>query len=190
MYLPNGMNGMHHGGNSGYGMELNSDANYQLHYNDIQAAGFNVDESTIQVRYYDAQNSTWNTYSGAVVDPQNNTVTFSSPLVQNFVILTADQATSADPSANSSPAEFALDQNYPNPFNPSTTINFNLSRNDRVTINIYNVLGRKIRTLVNGNFTAGQHSVEFNAQNLASGTYFYELKANNTHLVKKMNLVK
>jgi hypothetical protein len=190
MYRPNGMNGLHQGGNCGYGMDLNSEANYQLHYNDIQTAGFNIDEGTIQVKYYDAQNSTWNTYPGAVVDPQNNTVTFSSTHVSNFVILTANQATSVNSSGINSPSVFSLEQNYPNPFNPTTTISFSLAKDDHVAINIYNVLGQKIMTLLNGNFTAGKHSVNFNAENLSSGTYFYELKADGKHLVKKMNLVK
>jgi hypothetical protein len=190
MYLPNGMNGLHQGGNCGYGMELNSAVNYQLHYNDVQVAGFNIDESTIQVKYYNAQTSTWSTYSGAVVDPQNNTVTFSSPLVRNFVILTADQATSVNSSLNNSLDEFSLAQNYPNPFNPSTTITFNLNKDNNVTIYLYNVLGQKIKTLVSGNFTAGKHSVDFNAENLSSGTYFYELNVEGRHLVRKMNLIK
>lgn len=190
MYLPNGMNGTHNGGNCGYGMELNSDVNYQLHYNDIQAAGLNIDESTIQVKYYNAENLTWNTYTGAVVDPVNNTVTFSSPAVHNFVILTADQATSVNSMGNNSPAGFNLDQNYPNPFNPSTVISFSIEKKSSVMISIYNVLGQKIRTLVNGDFTAGNHSINFNAENLSSGIYFYELKAGSQHIVRKMNLVK
>lgn len=190
MYLPNGMNGTHNGGNCGYGMELNSDVNYQLHYNDIQAAGLNIDESTIQVKYYNAENLTWNTYTGAVVDPVNNTVTFTSPAVHNFVILTADQAASVNSMGNNSPAGFNLDQNYPNPFNPSTIISFGIEKKSNVTISVYNVLGQKIETLVNGDFTAGKHSVSFNAENLSSGVYFYELKAGSQHLVRKMNLVK
>ncbi len=190
MYLPNGMNGMHHGGNYGYGMELNSDANYQLHYNDIQAEGSNIDESTIQVKYYDALSSSWITYPGATVDAQNNTVTFSSALVRNLVVLTANQPTSVDPSVSGSPVDFTLDQNYPNPFNPSTTINFSLAKDNHITINLYNVLGQKIKTLVNADFTAGKHSLDFSAENLSSGTYFYELKADGKHIVKKMNLVK
>ncbi len=190
MYRPNGMNGLHQGGNCGYGMELNSPVDYQLHYNDIQAAGFNIDESTIQVKYYNAQNLIWSAYPGVVVDPQNNTVTFSSPLVSNFIILTADQATSVNSETNNSPVQFSLAQNYPNPFNPSTTINFSLIKENHVTINLYNVLGQKIRTLVNGNFTAGKHNLNFNSENLSSGTYFYELTVEGQHIVKKMNLIK
>ncbi len=190
MYLPNGMNGMHQGGNCGYGMSFNSEVNYQLHYNDIQASGSNIDESTIQAKYYDPQSSAWITYPGTTVDAQNNTVTLSSSLVRNLVILTADQTTSVDPAAANAPLDFTLEQNYPNPFNPATTINFSMAGTNHITINLYNVLGQKIKTLVNGSFTAGKHSITFSADNLSSGTYFYELKADGKHLVKKMNLVK
>ncbi len=190
MYLPNGMNGMHQGGNCGYGMSFNSEVDYQLHYSDVQADGSNIDESSIQVKYYDAQSSSWAAYPGTAVDPQNNTVTFSSALVRNLVILTADQATSVEPSAASSPIDFTLEQNYPNPFNPSTKINFSLAKANHITINLYNVLGQKIETLVSGNFTAGRHSIDFSADDLTSGVYFYELKADGNHLVKKMELMK
>ena len=190
MYFPGGMNGTHNGGNCGYGMELNSDVNYQFHYNDIQAEGLNINESTIQVKYYDAENSAWTAISGVVVNPQDNLVAFASPQVHNFVILTADQAVSVNQSSNNTPAEFSLEQNYPNPFNPSTTISFSLNKENHIIINLYNVLGQKIRTLVSGNFTAGRHSINFDASNLSSGTYFYELKAGDRHIVKKMNLVK
>ncbi|HSD65034.1 MAG TPA: T9SS type A sorting domain-containing protein, partial [Ignavibacteriaceae bacterium] len=177
MYLPNGMNGLHQGGGCGYGMQLNSEADYQLHYNDIQAEGNNIDESTIQVKYYDAQSSTWTSYPGAVADAQYNTVTFSSTLISNFIILTANLTTNIEPSNKYTPDEFTLEQNYPNPFNPSTLINFGLSKNENVTLNIYNVLGQKIETLINGNYSAGHHSVVFDAgaKGLSSGTYFYEL---------------
>ncbi len=191
MYLPNGMNGLHQGGMNGYGMTLNSAADFKLHYNDIQKSGHNIDESTIQVKYYNAQNSTWNSYPGVVIDAQNNTVTFSSTLVNNFIILTANQATSVK-SPELKPVVFALDQNYPNPFNPSTIINFSLPKNENVTVNIYNVLGQKVQTLINGYFSAGKHSVTFDAgaKGFSSGIYFYELQAENKHLIKKMVLVK
>ena len=136
------------------------------------------------------QTLTWNTYSNAVLDPQTNTVTFSSPYVHNFIILTADQATGVSESPNNLPVQFSLEQNYPNPFNPSTKISFTLTKANHITLNLYNVLGQKIRTLEDGNFTAGKHSIDFNAENLSSGTYFYELKVEGHHLVKKMNLVK
>ena len=73
------------------------------------------------------------------------------------------------------PQQFALDQNYPNPFNPSTIISYELPAESRVRLTIYNLLGREIVTLVNGNQDAGFKSVEWNASNVASGIYFYRL---------------
>ena len=86
--------------------------------------------------------------------------------------------------------EFQLYQNYPNPFNPSTTISFNLDSESFVTLNIYNLIGEKIQTLINENLSSGYHSISFNANKLAAGLYFYELKTNNHSTRKKMILLK
>ena len=85
---------------------------------------------------------------------------------------------------------FKLSQNYPNPFNPSTTINFVVPYQTRVTLKIYNVLGSEVATLVNEEKPAGSYNVTFNAGNLASGVYFYQLKAGNFISTKKLMLVK
>ncbi len=86
--------------------------------------------------------------------------------------------------------EFSLEQNYPNPFNPETTIKYTLARNSDVTLKIFDVLGREIVTLVNSSQTAGEHSVKFNAENLASGLYIYRLQADGFAASKKMLLLK
>jgi hypothetical protein len=88
------------------------------------------------------------------------------------------------------PSEFKLAQNYPNPFNPSTRIEYQLSKSGYVTLKIYDILGREIKTLVEGNEKAGNYSVSFNATKLASGVYFYRLSANGFTSVKKMVLAK
>jgi protocatechuate 3,4-dioxygenase beta subunit len=85
---------------------------------------------------------------------------------------------------------FKLNQNYPNPFNPSTTINFVVPYQTRVTLKVYNVLGSEVATLVNGEKPAGSYNVTFNAGNLASGVYFYQLKAGNFISTKKLMLIK
>ena len=93
-------------------------------------------------------------------------------------------------SASAAPKSFSLDQNYPNPFNPSTTIRYGLPENEKVTIDIYDLLGRKVVELVNGEVSAGYHEVEFNAGNLASGIYLYRLSAGAFTQVNKMLLMK
>lgn len=88
------------------------------------------------------------------------------------------------------PLRPVLEQNFPNPFNPVTTIRFYLPKSEKVTLNIYDLLGRKVRTIINGKMTAGEHSVDFNARNFASGLYFYRLKTANSTLTKKMLIIK
>lgn len=88
------------------------------------------------------------------------------------------------------PQKYSLDQNYPNPFNPSTIIKYALPRNEKVTIDIYDLLGRKVAELVNGEVEAGYHEVKFNAGNLASGIYFYRLSAGSFTQINKMLLMK
>lgn len=88
------------------------------------------------------------------------------------------------------PDEFLLYQNYPNPFNPLTTIKFSLPKQESVIIAIYNTLGEKLETLLSNKMPAGSHEVEFNAQNISSGIYFYLIQAGEFQDVKKMILLK
>ncbi len=89
-----------------------------------------------------------------------------------------------------SPVSFNLNQNFPNPFNPTTTINFQIPSASKVSLKIYDVLGREVALLVNEYKTAGKYSVNFNANNLPSGVYLYNLQAENYVEPKKMILLK
>jgi hypothetical protein len=88
------------------------------------------------------------------------------------------------------PTSFSLAQNFPNPFNPTTTIQFSLPNSGDVTLKIYNLLGEEVKTLVEEYKDAGKHSVQFKANNLASGIYFYRLQAGNFVQTKKMIVLK
>lgn len=89
------------------------------------------------------------------------------------------------------PATYTLNQNYPNPFNPTTTISFILPKETEVTLKVYNILGQEVASLVNNEvMKAGAHKVNFGAVNLASGIYFYAIKAGNFVATKKMVLLK
>jgi len=91
----------------------------------------------------------------------------------------------------SKPLEFKLGQNYPNPFNPSTNISFSIPERGNVMLKVYNTLGQEVATLINGQLEAGFHSINFNADNLASGVYVYRLEVNGKYSSeKKMNLIK
>ncbi len=95
-----------------------------------------------------------------------------------------------DESDNSLPAEFVLEQNYPNPFNPNTVISYQLPVNSDVLLKVFDVLGKEIATLVDEYKTAGRYEIEFDASRLASGIYFYQLKAGDYTAVKKMILLR
>ena len=89
------------------------------------------------------------------------------------------------------PQKVELQQNYPNPFNPSTTIAFGMPETGKVTLEVFDVMGRKVATLLNSETkTAGRHSVQFNADRLASGMYIYRLRAGGNVLTKKLTLIK
>ncbi len=87
-------------------------------------------------------------------------------------------------------SDFRLLQNYPNPFNPSTAIRFTLPKRESVSLKVYDVLGRKVATLLNGQLPAGDHRVKFDGQNLPSGVYFYRLRAGNFVKTRKMLLLR
>lgn len=89
-----------------------------------------------------------------------------------------------------SPVEFNLSQNYPNPFNPSTSITFTLPISENVTLTVYNSLGAEVSKLLNGNYSAGEHKVNFDASDLESGVYFYTLRAGDFSQTQKMLLLK
>lgn len=92
------------------------------------------------------------------------------------------------------PTKFDLSQNYPNPFNPTTKIDFSLPLDAKVSIKLYDITGREIKTLVNDSRTAGYYTVQFNASDLSSGTYFYRIMTKSSAadyiMTKKMMLVK
>ena len=88
------------------------------------------------------------------------------------------------------PSGFSLDQNYPNPFNPATTIRYTLAKNSRVKIVVYDVLGKEIATLVNTKLNAGEHTVQWNTENMASGIYIYKLMTKDFVQARKMMLLK
>lgn len=99
------------------------------------------------------------------------------------------------PAANNSeemktPEKFGQLKNYPNPFNPSTTIEFDLPEATQVRIDIFNSVGQKVETLLNKEMQAGNHKVEWNASEMASGTYYYRIQANGIQDGKRMILLK
>ena len=88
------------------------------------------------------------------------------------------------------PGSFELSQNYPNPFNPQTTIQYSLPQKCHVVVKVYNALGEEIAELVNSYEDAGYHKVDFDANRLSSGIYFYRIQAGEFSSLKKMILLR
>lgn len=92
------------------------------------------------------------------------------------------------------PGKYNLSQNYPNPFNPTTKIDYDLPKDSKISIKLYDITGREIMTLVNTQQSAGNYTIQVNASNLSTGVYFYTMVANSngdqTVISKKMNVIK
>ncbi|MFC1485534.1 FlgD immunoglobulin-like domain containing protein [Candidatus Latescibacterota bacterium] len=113
----------------------------------------------------------------------------NSSLVKETVVFSAPTA------VDELPGEFALNQNFPNPFNPTTSISFSVPSNGLVKVTIYDILGREVRTLVNGAYTAGTYSVVWDARDtrgaqVSAGVYFYTIEAGNFRAAKRMVFMK
>ena len=121
------------------------------------------------------------------------TLNGDTPLTSLNIIITA--SLSIGESAEMIPQKFALFQNYPNPFNPTTSIHFDLPSDEMVSIDVYNLFGQKVTTLVNNTMIAGSHSVVWNGKNtkgtdVAAGIYLYTIDAGDFKATKKMILLK
>ncbi len=111
-------------------------------------------------------------------------------LMANIISYLKEPVVGIDEPGNNIPVAFVLEQNYPNPFNPSTKIKYNLPKETKVLIKVYDILGNEIQTLINERQAAGFYEVEFNANNLASGIYFYTLLTHDYRQTKKMILLR
>lgn len=107
-----------------------------------------------------------------------------------FDITLVVEMTTSNESEGALPQEYSLKHNYPNPFNPSTVINYELPQNSEVQLEVFDISGRKVRTLVDEQQPAGEHQVRFNASSLSSGVYFYRIDAGSFQKVRKMTLIK
>jgi len=110
--------------------------------------------------------------------------------IMNKILDYFEDLTGIDNSGELNPHGFVLHQNYPNPFNPATTISWEVSREGHTTITIYDVMGRKVQTLINEHKQPGRYEINFDASDLSSGVYYYQLQSGNYRTTKAMMVVK
>jgi hypothetical protein len=108
------------------------------------------------------------------------------PAFENNQLYMVESLTEAIPL----PEEFSLDSAYPNPFNPTTTLSFAIPVDSEVSLSVYNLQGREVSTLINGNMDAGYHSVVWDANSYASGVYFVKMMAGEYISTQKLMLIK
>jgi photosystem II stability/assembly factor-like uncharacterized protein len=129
-------------------------------------------------------------YGMLFYDKANLIAQQGSGIYKLAVTYTVPTVTSVNINISEAPKEFKLEQNYPNPFNPTTNIKFSITKGSFVTLKVYDMLGKEIKTLVSQTLAPGVYTADFNASGVSSGTYFYKLVTPDFTDVKKMVLVK
>ena len=165
---------------------------------DVVVTGYNVDD----VVWYENDHPNWpkHTIDGnldgandiitADIDGDSNQDVIVTGYYANKVVWYNNLLTDIGILSERVSTIYELFSNFPNPFNPSTKIKFALPKPETVTIEVYNIIGQKIQTLLNKPMPAGYHEVEFNGQNLSSGIYLYRIEAGGWKDVKKMILLR
>jgi hypothetical protein len=123
------------------------------------------------------------TYMANLVINNNTPMIPEIPVVVNGIV-------GVDDDVPVMPQEFSVAQNYPNPFNARTSISFALPEQSDVRIEVFNLLGQKTATIAEGLFPAGNHTVTWDASDVASGVYYYKLTAGDFSAIKMMTLLK
>jgi photosystem II stability/assembly factor-like uncharacterized protein len=197
-YLSSGMIKSNDGGvtwNRIYSDSLNFDRNIYLNTGNSSYIYVSTENSGIIHSTDGGQN--WNYYNNGLPYTDVFCVTSSNShpyklfaSVRSGGIYKVNQTVTSVNSQSSKYYSFSLGQNYPNPFNPSTIINYSIPKSGLVSIKIYDLLGKEIKTLVSEEKSAGNYSVQFNGSNLSSGIYFYRMQSGNHMQTKKLILLK
>lgn len=138
-------------------------------------------------RVFRLENGEWR-FVGGEISKDGKTISVLVDRLGKYSVREADAEQLAE--LESTPDSYRLSQNYPNPFNPTTTINYDLPQEGQVTIKVFDILGQEVATLVDGHFAPGYYKVTFDAERLATGVYFYQIKAGEFKQLKKMMVVK
>ena len=129
-------------------------------------------------------------HGNLILNPYHYSIFVPTGLDSSKLVVWDSIATKVENNITNTPTQFLLHQNYPNPFNPSTNIEFSIPSDNNVEIKVFNVLGMEVATLLNEHRQAGTHSIEFSANNLSSGIYFFKVVSGKYSDIKKMILLR
>jgi hypothetical protein len=176
-----------------HNVEIYGDTAVIAHYQaGVRVLNISNPNAPVEIAWYDTNptsngnqfNGSWGVYkfpSGKIIASDMNRGLFVLKIGVPFGIIQT---------SNQIPASFELSQNFPNPFNPNTKIKFKLSAPGQVKLTVYDALGKGVSVLVNQHLKAGAYESDFDASQLASGVYFYNLSAGDFNQTKKMVLIK
>jgi hypothetical protein len=165
---------------------------YKCYYNTPKEQYINVNGIRVDTLKFEGNTSTW-LEKGTTVNLNQGSNSIQMELYWGWMYLdylAVPSTITVIEDIKEMPSSYSLNQNYPNPFNPSTTISYSIPRSEFVKLNIYDILGRKVVTLVDKEQVAGNYSIAFDASNLASGVYVYTIEAGTFRNERKMVLLK
>ncbi len=129
-------------------------------------------------------------FFGLGLDGNMNGISEGSPTDDFVWSFTVETIVGIEDDPNGIPKEYSLSQNHPNPFNPVTSIEFAIPNDGEISLTVYDLNGREVEKLASGVFASGYHSVKWDARNVSSGVYFYQLTAQGYVETRKMILLK
>jgi hypothetical protein len=178
------------GGYQGHGMMgFQSQMRMRFHMNPDSLRKRGLTMNQVSLFHFDTDNQ-WKVVPNQASDLQAYTISFSSATAFSYYAIAPTGLTAVKTSVGTVPSSFTLDQNFPNPFNPSTRISFSITEGSRVSLVVFDLLGRQVAMLIDADLPAGTYSATFNAGNLSSGMYLYRLQAGSFVQEKRMQLLK
>ena len=178
-------------------MRFGGEQHFRFQYRDEDMQAHGLDESRMALHIWNAASQQWQEISGAVIDTPTNTVTLASADLNNYYALFAPPTATGieSPAAGSVPDRLVLQPNYPNPFNPATTISFQLPAQSLVKLEVFNLLGQKVATLIDEIRPAGSYTLQWRGRDdsqrlVVSGIYLLRLEAGEQVRLRRMTMMK
>ena len=191
MHDPQG-NGMMNGryGSQDGRIQFAQRARLRLHYDDQERERQYLHRSTIRVEAWNRETHQWDIVEGVTVETDENSVSFEPESVYMYYAVSASSAATDVEPGEALPSSFMLGQNFPNPFNPITNIPFTLERSQPITLQVFDALGRWVETVVEGHMPAGSYTIRFDARDLPSGVYMYQIRGGTWVMTRPMTLLR